>query len=71
MATRKAEMFIEMVGTSMTTTEIENKVKEQVKAPARIYVNTVERVAYVVDKAGVTTPVVLTQAEYSHDNGAE
>lgn len=71
MATRKAEMFIEMVGTSMTTTEIENKVKEQVKVPARIYVNTVERVAYAVDKAGVTTPVVLTQAEYSHDSGAE
>lgn len=68
MATRKAEMFIEMVGLKMTTAEIEAKVKEAVKAPAAIYVNTVERRAYAVDKAGKTTPVDLAAAEYSRES---
>lgn len=37
MATRKAGMFIELVGTSMTITEIKAKVKEAFKAPTEEY----------------------------------
>ena len=63
MATRKPEMLIEM-GTSsgmvtFSTKEIEEIVKEVVKSPVKIYVNTAEARAYAVTKENETFGVDL------------